>query len=55
MEKDVSPGTNYGTRSTFADVGQTVAKVFNVGPLKAGIAYCQSKGEEVSPDEAISF
>lgn len=36
--KDVTPGTNYGTRSTFADVGQTVAKVFNVGPLKAGIA-----------------
>jgi phosphopentomutase len=32
----VAPGTNLGTRDTFADVGQTVAAMFGVGPLAHG-------------------
>ena len=36
--EDVEAGLNYGTRPTFADIGQTVARVFNVDPLDAGTA-----------------
>ena len=32
----VRPGTDLGTRQTFADLGQTIAEVFGVGPLPHG-------------------
>jgi len=32
-------GVDLGTRSTFADVGQTIADVFGVGPLKHGSSF----------------
>jgi phosphopentomutase len=35
----VKPGTALGTRSTFADLGQTVADVFRVGPLAHGTSF----------------
>ncbi len=35
----VRPGIDLGTRSTFADVGQTVAEIFNVGPLPNGTSF----------------
>jgi len=30
---------NLGTRSTFADVGQTIADLFGVGPLPHGASF----------------
>lgn len=35
----VRAGTDLGTRSTFADLGQTVAEVFGVGPLSHGRSF----------------
>jgi phosphopentomutase len=35
----VRPGVDLGTRSTFADVGQTLADVFGVGPLRHGTSF----------------
>ena len=35
----VRPGTNLGTRSTFADLGQTIAELFKVGPLRHGTSF----------------
>jgi phosphopentomutase len=35
----VRPGVALGTRETFADVGQTVAELFNVGPLANGTSF----------------
>ena len=35
----VPPGTDFGTRATFADVGQTVAQALGVGPLSHGTAF----------------
>jgi phosphopentomutase len=35
----VRPGVDLGTRSTFADLGQTLAEVFGVGPLAAGRSF----------------
>lgn len=35
----VRPGTNLGTRSTFADLGQTLAQNFAVGPLETGCSF----------------
>jgi phosphopentomutase len=35
----VSAGTALGTRRTFADVGQTLAEVFGVGPLANGTSF----------------
>ena len=35
----VRAGTDLGTRSTFADLGQTVAEVFAVGPLSHGRSF----------------
>jgi phosphopentomutase len=32
-------GVDLGTRQTFADLGQTVAEIFNVGPLSAGRSF----------------
>ena len=37
----VTPGTNLGTRTTFADLGQTVAEVFGVGTMKHGTSFLQ--------------
>ena len=38
----VRRGLDLGTRATFADVGQTVAQVFGVGPLAHGTAFLDS-------------
>ena len=35
----VAPGVDIGTRSTFADLGQTVAAIFQVGPLAHGVSF----------------
>ena len=35
----VRPGVNLGTRATFADLGQTVAEIFGVGPLTNGTSF----------------
>jgi phosphopentomutase len=32
-------GVDLGTRETFADLGQTVAEIFGVGPLAAGRSF----------------
>ena len=35
----VRPGVDLGTRETFADLGQTIADVFQVGPLSRGTSF----------------
>jgi phosphopentomutase len=35
----VKPGVDLGTRATFADLGQTIADVFHVGPLAHGTSF----------------
>jgi phosphopentomutase len=35
----VRPGVDIGTRATFADLGQTVAEIFGVGPLSNGESF----------------
>ena len=35
----VRPGTELGTRATFADLGQTLAELFHVGPLAHGTSF----------------
>jgi phosphopentomutase len=35
----ITPGVDLGTRSTFADLGQTLAQVFGVGPLAHGTSF----------------
>jgi phosphopentomutase len=35
----IRPGVNLGTRPTFADLGQTLAQSFGVGPLAAGTSF----------------
>jgi len=37
--RGVRPGVDLGTRSTFADLGQTIAENFGVGPLSHGTAF----------------
>jgi len=37
--KMVRQGVDLGTRATFADLGQTVAEIFNVGPLAHGTSF----------------
>jgi phosphopentomutase len=37
--KMVRPGTDVGTRATFADLGQTIAEIFGVGPLPHGTSF----------------
>ena len=37
--KCVRPSTDIGTRQTFADLGQTVAEIFGVGPLAHGTSF----------------
>ena len=35
----VRPGVDLGTRATFADLGQTLAEVFGVGPMRCGRSF----------------
>jgi phosphopentomutase len=35
----IRPGVNLGVRPTFADLGQTLAELFGVGPLKNGTSF----------------
>jgi phosphopentomutase len=35
----VQPGVDLGVRQTFADLGQTIAELFGVGPLKHGTSF----------------
>jgi phosphopentomutase len=35
----IRPGTNLGVRRTFADLGQTIAELFGVGPLQHGTSF----------------
>ena len=37
--KMIRPGADIGTRQTFADLGQTVAEIFGVGPLANGESF----------------
>jgi phosphopentomutase len=37
--KSIKPGTDVGTRSTFADLGQSIAEIFGVGPLAHGTSF----------------
>jgi phosphopentomutase len=37
----VRPDANLGTRSTFADLGQTLAANFGVGPLASGTSFLE--------------
>ena len=39
--RSVRPGVDIGTRQTFADLGQTIAEVFGVGPLQHGKSFLQ--------------
>jgi phosphopentomutase len=35
----VRPGSDVGVRETFADLGQTIAEIFGVGPLANGTSF----------------
>jgi phosphopentomutase len=37
----IRPGADLGTRTTFADLGQTLAEIFGVGPLKHGTSFLE--------------
>jgi phosphopentomutase len=39
LGRSVQPGVNLGTRTTFADLGQTIAELFGVGPLDHGTSF----------------
>jgi phosphopentomutase len=39
--KQVRAGVDLGTRRTFADLGQTLADMFGVGPLANGTSFLQ--------------
>lgn len=40
----IRPGLSLGTRATFADLGQTLAEAFGVGPLAAGTSAAHTLG-----------
>ena len=40
--RSVRPGVDIGTRQTFADLGQTIAEVFGVGPLPHGKSFLRT-------------
>jgi len=40
--RSVRPGVDIGTRQTFADLGQTIAEVFGVGPLPHGRSFLRA-------------
>ena len=37
--KRVRPGVDLGTRRCFADLGQTLAEIFGVGPIAHGTSF----------------
>jgi len=39
--RKVVPGRHVGTRSSFADLGQTLAQIFGVGPLAHGTSFLE--------------
>jgi len=45
----VRPDVNIGTRETFADLGQTIAANFGVGPLAHGTSFLDA---QVGPAKA---
>jgi phosphopentomutase len=48
----VRSGTDLGVRTTFADLGQTIAEVFGVGPLRHGTSFLAELRDRVhSPPE----
>ena len=48
----VRAGTDLGVRTTFADLGQTIAEVFGVGPLRHGTSFLAELGDrEHAPPE----
>ena len=49
----VTRGVDLGTRSTFADLGQTLAEIFGVGPLAVGTSFLAEMCGR-SPSKAIS-
>jgi phosphopentomutase len=48
----VRPAINLGTRSTFADLGQTLAQAFGVGPLAAGTSFAHEIMDSLSATQA---
>ncbi len=42
--QSIQAGINLGTRETFADLGQTLAQAFGVGPLAAGTSFANLLG-----------
>jgi phosphopentomutase len=44
----VAPDRDLGTRATYADLGQTLAENFGVGPLAHGTSFLDELGEEIS-------
>lgn len=40
--KEIKPGINLGTRKSFADIGQTIAEIFNVGKMLNGQSFLNS-------------
>jgi phosphopentomutase len=42
--RPIHPDVNLGTRPTFADLGQTLAQTFEVGPLAAGTSFAHELG-----------
>lgn len=51
----VRPGVDLGTRSTYADLGQTIAELFGVGPLANGTSFLrQLAGEATDARTAAS-
>ena len=44
----VASGRDLGTRATYADLGQTLAENFGVGPLAHGTSFLDELGEEIS-------
>jgi len=53
----VRKGTDIGTRATFADLGQTIADNFGVGPLAHGTSFLEAivveRAEEMREDAGV--
>jgi phosphopentomutase len=49
----VRKGTDIGTRATFADLGQTIADNFGVGPLAHGTSFLEKIVEEMREDVGV--
>jgi phosphopentomutase len=47
---EVKPGTDLGTRPTFADLGQTLAAIFGVGPLAHGTSFLEEIAGQGRPE-----